>query len=266
MDYEDKAKIGEWAPVLGAMIAIVVIVGSLLIPYIEEKMEKESVSYVVKVDAEIEKEIIGDFPNKTAKFSIWEGRNKENKIYNVSVFDKDGEIIGKVNIKYLPKRTGKGINKIKEERKMIRGNVTETLIRYIEIDSNTGEIIQIEEIKGDKMIVYPKKIASIMETDFYASWALRLKENAKWTEIIKIKDNISDQSKIIKTTYFVEGYEEVNGIKCFKVSVNSSETFTSGNVEKTQNSTKKLWIDAQKRILIKSETRTKDTYTIMSIQ
>ncbi len=213
MDYKKDRKLYEKLPFIGAAIAIIVIIGSFLIPYIEEEMEKSKIHSVYIIDGEVEKEIIGN---------------------------------------------------LKEERKMIKGNTTETLIRYIEIDSNTGNVIKIEEIKEDKMLLYPMKIASIVETDFYASWMLKLKENITWTEIIKVtEDNIS---KIIKATYFVDGYEKIDERKCFKVNVNYSETFMSGVIEKTKYSTKILWVDVEKRFIIKADTKTENAHIIMYIQ
>jgi len=266
MDYEKKAKIANWLPLIGAITSMIVILGWAVITYLEEENDKKDVSHTFRVEGYVEKEIIGNFPEKTEIFSAWKN-SRESINYKVSVFYHNGEI-EEMEVKYTPKQLWKGVNgtnKIREERRIIKGNTTEKIVRYIKITSD-GEVVEIEEIKGNTRTIFPKNISSIIGTDFYASWMLRLKDKANWTEIIKVKDNTSNILKIINVTYFVDGYEEIEGRENFKVIMNCSETLISNNVEKTQNYTKVLWIDAQRRILTKGETNTENAHIIMSIQ
>jgi len=273
MDYEKKA---NWLPMIGMITSMVLLFLGLVVSiyfdtYLGEENDKKDVSHTFRVEGYVEKEIIGNFPEKTEIFSAWKNsiwRNSEKSInYKVSVFYHNGEI-EEMEVKYTPKllwEGGNGTNKIREERRIIKGNTTEKIVRYIKITSD-GEVVEIEEIKGNTRTIFPKNISSIIGTDFYASWMLRLKDKANWTEIIKVKDNTSNILKIINVTYFVDGYEEIEGRENFKVIMNCSETLISNDVEKTQNYTKVLWIDAQRRILTKGETNTENAHIIMSIQ
>ncbi len=84
---------------------------------------------------------------------------------------------------------------------------------------------------------------------FFASWMLALDDNFKWKQ--EYTYTIGEKTKKKSKEYEVVNRDKVEGIECFKVKV----TTISNPEEIIKKITYKsyLWIDAKKRILIKSE-------------
>ncbi len=110
------------------------------------------------------------------------------------------------------------------------------------VDKENGEILSNGEIK------------------VYAPWMLRLKEGIKWTE------NITSLSSgiLTKNEYVVDLIENVNQRKCFKITM---KTLTKSKNEENWHteSMTYLWVDLNKRIIVKKQFCTQDNICIYEI-
>lgn len=110
------------------------------------------------------------------------------------------------------------------------------------VDKDNGEILSNGEIK------------------VYAPWMLRLKEGIKWTENITYLPS----GILTKNEYVVEGIENINQRKCFKVTMKTITKSKNGENWHTESLTF-LWIDVNDRIIIKKQFCTPDNVCIYEI-
>jgi len=92
------------------------------------------------------------------------------------------------------------------------------------------------------------------EIDIYAPWMLRLGEGVRWIENITYLNS----GVVVKHEYAVEGIEQVNGKKCFKVIMKRSSRVKNMNNWNIDQITY-LWVDVNERILVKMKSCTPDS-------
>jgi len=140
----------------------------------------------------------------------------------------------------------------------------------IYLDRNNGELLKfvirafdvkqqkITEIEIKDEMMTELKVALIGGFQFgdlmFTQWMLGLNESFKY----KIYGNTTNENKKMGGTieYNVIGREKIDGRNCFKVEAKILE----GN---TVSLKKILWIDAEKRVLVKAQTKTPDNLLLM---
>ncbi len=113
------------------------------------------------------------------------------------------------------------------------------------INTETCKIKEIKmESEGNEMIV-KDDLSSESGIEMYAPWMCGLKEGLEWEQEI----NIGQKEKgeiMTKIRYKVIGTENINGVECFKIIV---ETIQNDQILSKRN----MWISKNKRILVKAE-------------
>ena len=167
--------------------------------------------------------------------------------------------VGKKFIYEVIENGGRGTDKYTVERiEKINGNdyyvvrrdfyfvdKSKTIINDIDrawYNTETGEVIKIEFNESQ---IVEGKVAEFIVSDTwnFAPWMLALNDN--FEQKFKYRDTYTKEGQIDYKNYKVAGKEKINGRETFKVKITSIVNFKKDNEEY-------WWIDAQKRILVKT--------------
>ncbi len=117
------------------------------------------------------------------------------------------------------------------------------------VNKETGKIVQIDvEMGGLEMpMEWGEDALSFRGNGMYATWMLALKENLTWTTTMNTSMDVERMTTDM--TYKVIGMEKINDTECFKVEITTLMKMS----EDDQGTIKEIiWIDANKRIVVKS--------------
>lgn len=129
------------------------------------------------------------------------------------------------------------------------------------IDTQNGKIIDGKiitpnvRIKGDPLVISMDE--STIETNgigMYFKWLLSLKYNLSWTTTANVSVRPSENTtlEIVNNTYNVVGKEIIKDRECFKIVNIKKITMLKSN--QTQELKNIIWVDIEKRIIIKQQT------------
>lgn len=124
-----------------------------------------------------------------------------------------------------------------------------------------GELYYVDAINGSILPLKKNKALCWECNFFYSPWMLYLNNHIRWEEMLR--SNYKGQEVKLILEYNVEGIEEVNGRKCFKVIMegkNPTIRTTTAEDEKIESIKTSyilmkyiFWVDIEKRFLIKFE-------------
>lgn len=198
-------------------------------------------------------------PNTKPQFRVGEKFRYNVTLSKLNNITTIGEVIYSVD--KIDEIGGVACFVIKEKRKdhcLITGN-TIAYERMTYIDKETGDILQIDITFDSITKTIKKDKASALGNDMYAPWTLALEEGLKWNEIINVTQEHLTERILIESEYEVIGKEKLYNRDCFKIISTIKTRVIGTGVEKELITQKILWVDVEKRILVKAQSITADT-------
>ncbi|PKP58559.1 MAG: hypothetical protein CVT88_07080 [Candidatus Altiarchaeales archaeon HGW-Altiarchaeales-1] len=203
--------------------------------------------------------------SSTTEYNVEKTERAEGKdCYVVSVKPKqDMEEIKKSIREYKSDASEEEIEKMAEQQKAMAEQQTTTYY----YDKENGKIIKIVMKMGNTEMTYTEDLANVMSTmmgmymgfPVLSQWMLALDENFRWIQTIEEKGGEKHKAEI--EYKFVET-EKANNRECFKVEITlkdkssvKSEGYSSMDMKTI------VWIDKEKRILVKSQTKAEGLMT-----
>jgi len=128
-------------------------------------------------------------------------------------------------------------------------------------DKETGKMVKVVTKMGNMEMTFTKDMANVMVNlmgmaasyPVFSQWMLALDENFRWTQTMKMDEGGKKYEAEIK--YKVIGSEKINNRECFKVEITFEDK--SSVPSGTNNIQTIIWVDKEKRILVKGETKMK---------
>ncbi len=135
-------------------------------------------------------------------------------------------------------------------------------ITYYYYDKESGKIIQVKYSSPDgsaTTITGTMAESSSTHSTLFSDWMLAMKDDFIWEQMTNTSSDMYEGTDI--STYTVKGREKVNNNDCFEVEItetvedNIKDPTMKGKKNHKYKTTRTMWVDVNKRIIVKQITK-----------